>query len=194
MMLLGFLSFSLLFWLKVADQTHFLVSPCALRVPALVRDYSCKIFSNKLPAHANVKCLLILLLLSGDITLNPGPINFDFVKCRSIRNKGPLIDDTIVSNNLDILSLAETHIHISDTDSLLKSVTPPGFQLIYRPRTTGRGGGMGFLTRKNLPAWTVDAPTHSTFENIVISIVTHSKSFVVACVLSYPRFMFLFLS
>ena len=36
------------------------------------------------------------------------------------------------------------------------------------------------------PAKTVDAPTHSTFENIVISIVTHSKSFVVACVYRTP--------
>ena len=34
---------------------------------------------------------------------------------------------------------------------------------------------MGFLTRKDLPAKTADAPTHSTFENIVISIVTHSS-------------------
>ena len=175
MMLLGFLCFSLLFWLKVADQSQFLVSPCALRVPAPIRDYSCKIFSNKFPAYARVKCLLILLLLSGDIALNPGPVNFGFVNCRSIRNKGPLICDTIVLNNLDILALAETHIHISDTDSLLKSVTPPGFQLTHRPRTIGRGGGVGFISKKNLPAKTVDAPTHSTFENIVISIVTNSK-------------------
>ena len=90
------------------------------------------------------------------------------MNCRSIRNKSPLIDDTIVSNNPDILVLAETQIHISDTDSLLKSVTPPGFQLIHRPRTTGHGGGVGFLTRKNLPAKTVDALTHSTFKSIVI--------------------------
>ena len=81
------------------------------------------------------------------------------MNCRSIRNKSPLIDDTIVSNNPAILVLAETQIHISDTDSLLKSVTPPGFQLIHRPWTTGHGGGVGFLTRKNLPAKTVDAPT-----------------------------------
>ena len=125
-------------------------------------------------------------MLSGDITLNPGPINFDFVNCHSIRNKGPLIGDTIVSNNLDILVLAETHIQISDTDSLLKSVTPPGFQLTHRSRMTGRGGGVGFVTRKDLSAKTVDSPTHSTFENIVISIVTHLKLFVVTCVYRTP--------
>ena len=108
------------------------------------------------------------------------------MNCHSIRNKGPLIGDTIVSNNLDILALAETHIQICDTDSLLKSVAPPGFQLTHRPRTTGRGGGVGFLYKKDLSAKTVDAPTHSTFENILISIVTHSKSFVVACVYRTP--------
>ena len=42
------------------------------------------------------------------------------------------------------------------------------------------------FTRKNLPAKTVDSPTHSTFENIVISIGTCSKSFVVACVYRTP--------
>ena len=116
MMLLGCLCFSLFFWLEVANQSHFLVYQCALHVPCPVKDYSCKISSNNFPAHANVKCLLILLLLSGDIALNPGPINFGFVNYRSIRNKGPLNGDTIVSNNLDILGLAETQI--SDTDSL----------------------------------------------------------------------------
>ena len=29
---------------------------------------------------------------------------------------------------------------------------------------TGSGGGVDFFTKKNLPAKTVDAPTHSTFE------------------------------
>ena len=122
-MLLGFLCFSVLFWLKVADQSHFRVSSCALRVPGPVRDYSCKLFSNKFIAHANVKCLLILLLLFC-------PIHFEFVNSCSIRNKGYLIGDTIVSNNLNISALAETHIPNSDTDTVLKSITPPCFQLI----------------------------------------------------------------
>ena len=124
------------------------------------------------------------MLLSGDIALNPGPINFGFVNCHFIRNKGPLIDDTFVSNNLDILTLAETHIHISDTDSLLKSVTPPGFQLIHRPRT--RSWWWCGLPYQEKLACKDCRCTHSTFENIVISIVTHSKSFVVTCVYRTP--------
>ena len=48
---------------------------------------------------------------------------------------------------------------MSDIDSLLKSVTPPGFQLTYWPQTTGYGGSVGFLTRNDLRAKAVDAPT-----------------------------------
>ena len=47
-------------------------------------------------------------------------------------------------------------------------------------------GGVGLLTRKDLTAKTVDAPKYSTFVNIVISVVTHSKSFVVACMYQIP--------
>ena len=100
----------------LGNDSHFLVSPCDFHVLCPVRNYSCKIFSNRFPAHANVRCLLILLLLSADTALNSGPINFGFVNCYSIRDNGPLIGDTFVSNNLDI---AETHIQNSDTDSLL---------------------------------------------------------------------------
>ena len=45
---------------------------------------------------------------------------------------------------------------------------------------------MGFLIRKDLPAKIIDASTHSNFENIVISIFTHLKLFVVACVYHTP--------
>ena len=77
-------------------------------------------------------------MLSGNIAPNPGSVNVGFVNSHSIRNKGPLIGETIDSNNLDILALAETHIQLSD--SLLKSITTPGM--------TGGGGGVGFLTKK----------------------------------------------
>ena len=117
------------------------------RTPGSVRVHSYRLYSYRFPAYVNVSCLSILLMLSGDIALNPGPVNLGSVYSHSIRNKGPLISDTIVSNNLDILALAETNIQLSDTDSLLKSVTPPGFRLTHRPRTTGRGGGVGFLTK-----------------------------------------------
>ena len=38
---------------------------------------------------------LALVLLSGDVALNPGPLKFGFANCRSIRNKGPILCDEI---------------------------------------------------------------------------------------------------
>ena len=85
------------------------------------------------------------------------------MNCHSIRNKGPLTGDTIVSNNLDILALAETHTQLSNTDSLLKSVTSSDFQLTHRPKMTGRGSGAGFLTKKEL---NTKIPTYSTLKTL----------------------------
>ena len=43
----------------------------------------------------------------------------------------------------------------SDTDSLLKSLTPPGFQLTHRPWVSGHIGSVGLFTRKDLHSKTV---------------------------------------
>ena len=108
MMLLGILFLNPVFWVKVTDHSYFLVLRWAL--PGPVRDYSCKKFSNRFPVHTNARCLLILLLFSGDIALDPCPVNFDFVNCHSFMNKRPPIGYRIVLNKLDILALAETDI------------------------------------------------------------------------------------
>ena len=88
------------------------------------------------------------------------------VNARSIRNKGPLLSDTIASRAFDFLCLTETHISITDSDSFLHSLIPNGFSLIHRPRTTG----IGFFNRESYKYHKVDTPNYSSFENIVISI------------------------
>ena len=70
-----------------------------------------------------VKVHGLMLLIAGDISVNPGPV-LGLVNARSIRNKGQLLSDITSAHNLDFFCLTETHIRTSDTDSLLKSVTP----------------------------------------------------------------------
>ena len=60
---------------------------------------------------------LALVLLSGDVALNPGPLKFGFANCRSIRNKGPILCDEIQTGNFDVFGL---HIKALDTPSFLK--------------------------------------------------------------------------
>ena len=74
---------------------------------------SCHKFSNSV----NGRGLMLLLLLSGDVSVNPGPLTLGVVNTRSVRNKGPLLADIVASNDLDILCLTETHIRPYDSDS-----------------------------------------------------------------------------
>ena len=105
-------------------------------------------------------------MLCGDVASNPGPTNFGFVNCRSIRNKGPLLHDLIKCGDLDILGLVETHIRPNDTDGLLSSLTLADYNFIQKPRCTGRGGGVGFLCRKTFSPSIVSSPVFRSFEII----------------------------
>ena len=75
-----------------------------------------------------------LVLLSGDVALNPGPLKFGFANCRSIRNKGPILCDEIQTGNFDVFGLTETHIKALDTPSFLNELTPEDFSLVHTNR------------------------------------------------------------
>ena len=127
-----------------------------------------------------------MLLLCGDISLNPGPISFGVVNCRSVRNKGPSISDMMSTDSFSILAMTETHIRPSDNDSFLRSITPAGFTLCHRPRPHGFGGGVGFFVIENIKFKILDSPTYTTFENLVIDIGSSTSPFMIACVYRPP--------
>ena len=57
--------------------------------------------------------LLLLLLLSGDVSLNPGPniscnMRFATTNLRSVRQKSAALSDLISSKQIDILAMTET--------------------------------------------------------------------------------------
>ena len=58
---------------------------------------------------------LALVLLSGDVALNPGPMKFGFANCRSFRNRGPTLCEKVKTGNFDVFGLTETHIKALDT-------------------------------------------------------------------------------
>ena len=70
---------------------------------------------------------MILLIMCGDVAMNPGPVMLGSVNARSIRNKVPLLSDTIASHTLNFLCLTETHIRTTDSDTFLCSLTRNGF-------------------------------------------------------------------
>ena len=79
-----------------------------------------KYCSLTFPKFTNCTHLVTLLILSSDVALNPGPVNFGFVNFRSVHNKHVAITDIILSQSIDIARLTETHIRGNDTSSFLR--------------------------------------------------------------------------
>ena len=126
------------------------VLPRSFRLASFVMNARC------FPSSVKSRSLCLLLLLCGDISLNPGPIVMGVANCRSVRNKALMISDVVFNHSLDILSLVETHIRPTDTDYLLQSITTQSYKLCQRPRAHGSGGGVGFLINSSLSHRIVD--------------------------------------
>ena len=142
-------------------------------IPSMLRiakNYSYSSSCHVFPNTGKQSGFMLLLLMCGDIAMNPGPVMLGSVNARSIRNKGPLLTDTIASHTFDFLCLTEKHIRATDSDSFLRSLTPDGFSLIHRPRSSGTGGGVGFFIHDSYKCHKVDTLNYSSFENIVISV------------------------
>ena len=152
-------------------------------IPSMLRiakNYSYSCSCHVFPPTVKESGIMLLLLMCGDVVMNPGPVMLGSVNARSIRNKGPLLADTIASHGFDFLCLTDTHIRTTDSDSFLRSLTPDGFSLIHRPCSTGIGGGVGFFIRESFKYHKVDTPNYSSFENIVISISVSCRTLLLA--------------
>ena len=143
------------------------------------------IFSNrnKIRKIKSFYLPLLIILLSGDIHLNPGPSTHTLTLCtlniRSLLNpsKFTAILDLAESKHVDIFALSETWITPAATTSELISATPPGFTLISYPRSASSkktkskiiGGGTAFLIRE--PVVQLPSPSKS-FRSFEMSSVT----------------------
>ena len=154
-------------------------------IPSLLRiakNHSYSAFSHVLPSGVQQSGLMLLILIYGDVAMNPGLTMLGLINARSIRNKGPFLTDTIASHAFDFLCLTETHICTTDSDSFLHSLTPDGFSLIHRPRSSGIGGGVGFFIRDPYKYRKVDTPNYSSFKNIVISVSVSCRTLLLASI------------
>ena len=87
----------------------------------------------------------LLLLLSGDISLNPGPspspinnVRMATINVRSISNKIASFCDIVESKKLDVVTVTEMWLSTMGTSASLADVTPNGFELVQNSRK-GRG-------------------------------------------------------
>ena len=119
----------------------------------------------------NRRGLLLLLLLGGDVSLNPGPLTLGVLKARSVGNKGPLLANMVALNDLEFLCLTETNIRPFNSDSFIWSITSPDFIFPHRPDSSGIGCGVGCGgVRSSYRPNKIESPLYQSFENMVVSI------------------------
>ena len=86
---------------------------------------------RKVATMVNRRGLLLLLLLGGDMSLNPGPLTLGVFNARSIRNKGPLLADMVVTfwkNSCHLL--VSCHLLILHIISVVTSTFMLIFQMV----------------------------------------------------------------
>ena len=139
---------------------------------------------QKLRIHHRTSSLLTLclLLLAGDVEINPGPVpkiqptlklaTFNIRSASSITdlyNKPEILKHLIHDNKIDILCLTETWLHPDTPPAIINSLLPPSFNISHCPRPQGGGGGTGFIFNDKISVQHVTLPKYSSFEIQCIS-------------------------
>jgi len=113
-----------------------------------------------------------LLLLAGDVAVNPGPSaaarsavstcqqltvhsNIGVLNCCSAGNKTALIHDLISTREFDALFLSETWFNDNTPAAILNDVAPPHYAALHVPRPLtadgpSQGGGLAVVYRQSV--------------------------------------------
>ena len=144
------------------------LSPSLERISSLFLSAS---KAMRLPPRVKLNLgLSLLLLLAGDVNLNPGPVTPNLclgaVSARSMRDKVPALSALVVSKGIDLLGITETWLTIREISSDLAEMTPHGFSFFQTPRVNKRGGGVGLFVSKAFKFTPINQPSQSSFECI----------------------------
>ena len=78
--------------------------------------------------------VLLVLLLAGDISTNPGPsFKLSFANMRSIKNKSATVSDFTLSEKPDVLCVCETWLTQQDTSACISDLTPTDYAFHQHP-------------------------------------------------------------
>ena len=130
----------------------------------------------------------LLLLLAGDVSLNPGPTsssNFT-ISCYNTRSatsisrkvdKPAVIQDFILENKVELCFLTETWLEPDSPSSTLNLLTPDDYSILHVPRSTGHWGGVAAIFKSNLSVSLVTTKTFSSFEHMLLKLTIAARSY-----------------
>ena len=140
----------------------------------------------------------LLLILSGNVSVNPGPATstklfFSHINTRSCTtvtdnlDKPTVLQEFISDHNIDALALTETWLSPDTPTPILNSLTPPGYELLHSPRTDRRGGGLALIYRSSLNLSHIQLPSFTSFECLAARLTYASKSFILLVIYRPPN-------
>ena len=143
---------------------------------------------------------MMMICLSNDVSLNPGPtvtqstnlptirgFKISHLNVRSITHKMDSIRLLLKDNTLDIFTVSETWLSPKVTDA---EITIPGYSVVRKDRNS-RGGGVAMFIRNGIPFKTrMDITDNNTnCESLLIEINRHKcKKQFVCCIYKPPDF------
>ena len=186
---------------------HASVCQCLDNVQSYVIFFSSSRRTPLLIAKSTGFLSSLILLLAGDINLNPGPtttstltksttIQFASLNVCSISSvtdsldKPTLLTEFIADENIEIFALSETWLSPDSLQSTLNSLTPPGYTIISSPRTTGRGGGVAFIFHSYLQFTKLKIPQYLSFESLCLKLTLASNSYTFLNIYRPPSLSF----
>ena len=112
----------------------------------------------------------LLLLLTADVSLNPGPsvrgLCLRTANAHSIRDKAPALSDLVTSKGIDLLGITEIWLTTKETSTDVAKMTPQGFAFFHEPEARRRGGGVGLFVSSAHKFLAFSLPTQTSFEAI----------------------------
>jgi len=109
------------------------------------------------------------------------------LNARSICNKSEETSQFIVDNNIDILAITETWLTGTETDHLpVRCTTPNGYDIIHKPRTRGKGGGVAVIFKKELTVKLQTSDSFLSFEHLEVTVSTGNDSIRLICIYRPP--------
>lgn len=115
---------------------------------------------------------------SGGRSADPSSMTIGWLNACSVRNKADVISDTITDRSLDVLALQETW-HTASDDTCLRLITPTDYAVVDTARTTGPGGGVAIVFRKNMKCSRVSMPECRTFESICVRLTAATGPIII---------------
>ena len=87
------------------------------------------------------------------------------------------IKDSVVDNNIDLLSINETWLKNSpDSDYVVRDICPSGYDFLHVPRPNRHGGGVGVLFNNKLSLkHNNTGDSFLTFEHMELTINLNQK-------------------